>query len=395
MTWTKRLVSTLAAVALSLSLAQSGASQPATYEIHVILSLTGGGTFLGSSAQASLKTLQRVVNQQGGIRGQPIQFVFYDDQTNPLIAVQLTNAIIEKKVPVIIGSSLSAACRAMAPLAPSGPLIYCLSPGVAPEKDSYLYAILMPAQTIVAATMHYFQSRGWQRVALITTTDASGVAAVEDFQAVFQRPEFSNLTLVANERLNPGDLSAAAQIARIKASAPDAICVWVPGTPFATVLRSLKDAGVDVPTASTQANMSYTQMRQYEAFLPSALYFHTAPFMGHVAANAQAKKAEDVFFDAMRQSGVAPDALVSGPWDPAMILVDAFRHLGTSATAKQLRDYIDGVHGFGGISGVYDFRTSSHRGLSEKDVIIMRWDRAKSDWSLVSGFGGVAPKGSR
>ena len=372
----------LATAAMSVSSGSAATIQP--YEMHVVLSLTGPGTLLGTAEQLSMKALEGAVNEQGGIRGQPIRFSFYDDQTNPVIALQLATAIVEKKVPVIFGSSLSASCRAMAPLTKSGPLLYCFSSGVEPEKDSYLYTIIMSAYDVIATTMRFFRSRGWRRVALITTTDASGQGNDQDFQKVFHTAEFSDLTLVASEHVGSADLSAAAQISRIAAAAPDAIAIWAPGTAFGTILRSMKDAGMDLPTASTQAKMSNAQLHQYDAMLPTALYFPTEPFMGHVAATPQARKAQKFFFDAVKKNGLVADALMSGSWDPAMIVVDALRSLGTNMTASQLRTYIDGLHDYGGICGVYDFRGANHRGLGQKDVIIMRWERLKNAWTTVS-----------
>jgi hypothetical protein len=38
---------------------------------------------------------------------------------------------------------------------------------------------------------------------------------------------------------------------------------------------------------------------------------------------------------------------------------------------------------------VYDFRDGSHRGLSQKDVVVMRWDAAKTNWVAVSKLGGA------
>src|SRR5580698_5171447 len=82
----------------------SSAADP--YEIDVILPLTGPGAFLGNGEAAGLGVLEAAVNKSGGIAGRQIKFVIQDDQSSPQAAVQLTNAAIEKKAPVIIGSSL-------------------------------------------------------------------------------------------------------------------------------------------------------------------------------------------------------------------------------------------------------------------------------------------------
>jgi hypothetical protein len=70
-------------------------------------------------------------------------------------------------------------------------------------------------------------------------------------------------------------------------------------------------------------------------------------------------------------------------------MITALRSLGTDATATQIRDYIDNIHDFAGIAGVYDFRDGSHRGLTAKDVVVMHWDATKNNWIAVSKLGGA------
>jgi hypothetical protein len=43
---------------------------------------------------------------------------------------------------------------------------------------------------------------------------------------------------------------------------------------------------------------------------------------------------------------------------------------------------------FAGISGTYNFRVGDRRGLGVGDVLVARWDPAKSVWTAVSKFGG-------
>ena len=73
------------------------------YTIDVILSLTGVFAFLGTAEGESLKTLETLINKEGGIRGQQIHFNLLDDQTNPAVAVQLANRIIAKHPAVMLG----------------------------------------------------------------------------------------------------------------------------------------------------------------------------------------------------------------------------------------------------------------------------------------------------
>src|ERR1700726_3685110 len=82
----------------SLVLALQGAAIPAhAYDINVILPLTGGASFLGKAEQTAMQLAEPLINKAGGVQGQDVHFVFYDDQSNPQTAVQLTNRVAASK----------------------------------------------------------------------------------------------------------------------------------------------------------------------------------------------------------------------------------------------------------------------------------------------------------
>src|ERR1700744_1423528 len=112
-TWINRAAA-FAAGALVLGTIAARAAEP--YKIHVILPLTGGAAFLGQGEQQALQLFEKLVNQENGINGQPISFVFHHDQPNPQTTVQIANGILPEKPAVVLGSSIVAMCRAMAPL---------------------------------------------------------------------------------------------------------------------------------------------------------------------------------------------------------------------------------------------------------------------------------------
>ena len=76
----------------------------------------------------------------------------------------------------------------------------------------------------------------------------------------------------------------------------------------------------------------------------------------------------------MKDAGMAQDFQTGMAWDPAMIVIDALRKVGPNATADQLHDYIENLHGYIGITGTYDFRDGSQRGIGVDSTMIMRWD---------------------
>ncbi len=87
------------------------------------------------------------------------------------------------------------------------------------------------------------------------------------------------------------------------------------------------------------------------------------------------------FFEAMKPSGVTIDYLTGTAWDPAMILISAWRKFGTGATAQQIHTYIETQKAYAGIAGIHDYTDGSQRGLSVSSVLITRWNAKTSSFS--------------
>ena len=384
----------LAAATLALALCAPFASTAAAdnYDINVILPQTGGASFLGKAEQHALELVQKTVNASGGIHGRQLQFKFYDDQSSPQTAVQMANQVLATKPSDLIGPAIVAMCNAVAPLPKDGPVMYCMSPGIHPPAGSYVFTSSVSTHDLENALIRYFRLRGWTRIALITSTDASGQDAERGVDEVLKLPENKDVKLVERVHFNPTDVSVAAQIERVKAAKPQAFIAWSTGAPIATIFKGIVQAGLEVPVATTDGNMTYAQMKQYAAFLPKQLYFPSAAWAARgpgVEVPASVAKAQDEFYAAYQAEGAAPDAAGNHGWGPAMTVIDALRKLPENVTAAQLRDYIAKQTSYAGINGVYDFQKMPQRGLSVQNAIVTRWDAAQQRWEPVSQATGI------
>ena len=361
-------------------------AQAADREINVILPLTGGGAFLGKAEQQALQQFEKATNATGGIHDQPLKFVFHDDQSSPQVAVQLANQVKASKPPVILGSALVALCNAMAPLMKDGPLLYCFSPGIHPANDGFVYSSSISTRELGAALLRYFGAKGWKKVALITSTDASGQDAYKNFKSLVGSEGHKDVELVAEAQLNPGDVSAAAQIQRLKGANPDVLVAWSTGGPIGTIFKAIHDAGVELPVATTNGNQTYAQMAQYAAFLPKELYIPAADFLksSQPPKANEASAAKDAFYKAFEGTDIKPDGPSTYAWDPALLVVGALRKLKPDASAEDLRAYFRDLKGVAGINGYYDFKAVPNRGLDESNVVVTRWDASAQTWAVVS-----------
>lgn len=380
----------LAVLALVVSLGGSALSADPV-EVNVIVPLSGSGSLIGQSGRTALQVLEKRVNASGGIRGRPLQFTIYDDQSNPQVALQLANQIISKNAQIIMGSSLVGSCSAIVPLLKNGPVLYCFSPGIDPPAGSFAFANGVASGDLMAAQIRYFHDRRFKRLAWISTTDASGQDGEAGMDAAIARPENAGLTVVDREHFNVTDLSVEAQMARIKAANPDALVTWASGTPMGTIMHGINDAGLDkLPLLISAANLGFVQLKQYAPMLPAASYTGAnAVFSADLVTDRPVKQAILDMTAAVTASGQRMDYLTSADWDPGQIVVSALRALGPDATAEQIRSYIANLRGFVGIAGRYDFTKVPQRGVSAENAYVVRWDAPGDRFVPVSRGGGV------
>jgi branched-chain amino acid transport system substrate-binding protein len=377
-------------VIIALLIGRVAGAAPAVYTINVILPVTGPGAAVGADLSTALRLYETQVNATGGIRGTQLHFEIHDDQTSPQVAVQETNIVLQQHPAVILGSGMAAQCQAMAALVSDGPVQYCFSQAVNPPRG-YVFATGPTNDLTGPVMLKYFHDKGYRRLAIISTTDSSGQIFLASTLAAVAAYNSPDMTVVANERFSVSDLSVAAQLARINASNAQVVLVLVSGTPFGTVLRGMHDAGMDLPVFASPANMNRAQLASYASFLPSSLTFLGSAYQAR-DQEPKLRRATTAFYDAFKRANLVPTPLNADAWDPASIVVNALRALGTSATAQELRDYIGNLHGVTGIFGNYDFHANQHGLNDQRDVVIVRWDQRRNDWIADSQPGGSALK---
>jgi branched-chain amino acid transport system substrate-binding protein len=376
----------------SAAMPPAEANAPKPYTIDVIISLTGGGAFLGREEHDALALAEPTFNKLGGIHGRPIHFAFHDDQSSPQVAVQLMAEIVSRHPALVLGSTLVANCNAMQPFVKNGPVLYCLSAGVHPAPGSYMFTSGTSTYDQAASLVQYFHSRGWDRLALMTSTDATGQDADRAFDTLLGDSDFKSVKMVARTHFNPTDINVDAQLQTIKEAAPQAFIGWATGSPSATIFRDAKQMGLQMPTGTTGGNMTYDQMAHFAAFLPQHFYLPTSEWL--VGKNPGIELAPSVeeqqleLHTAFQSAGKKPDEGSVLGWDPAAIIFEALRALPDGVTASQLHAYLVHLKGQAGVSGVYDFEKSPQRGLSKDNVVVTEWNAAAGAWTPVSGPAG-------
>jgi branched-chain amino acid transport system substrate-binding protein len=368
----------------------AGQTADPPYDVYALMSLTGSNAFFGNEEAKALQVVEGFVNAHGAINGRPLHFIIEDDQSTPQLAVQLMNGALAHNPAIVYGGGVVATCNAVSGLVKdNGPVMYCISSGVHPPAGSFIYSSGFSTTDQIPAGIRYYRGKGWTKLAVITSTDATGQEADKILDAAFAMPENKNVTVVAREHFAPSDISVAAQMAHIKQSGAQALVAWTTGTPLATILRGMRDAGMDLPVYTTGGNLSYAQMEQYAQIMPGQLLMPGLPMLAPDAvSDRNVKRAISDYLNVFAAAGIKPDNGHALTWDSVQILVAALKKYGPNATAAQIRDY-NATSNWPGIYGKLDYKAAPQRGLTLDTILVVRWDPSTKSFVAVSKLGGL------
>ncbi|MFL5001414.1 MAG: ABC transporter substrate-binding protein, partial [Xanthobacteraceae bacterium] len=97
------------ASALGLATIMAAGDVLADVKIGAVLSVTGPASFLGDPEKKTLEMYAADINAKGGINGQPIKLVIYDDGSDPNQARTFAIRLIEEdKVDALLAGSTTA-----------------------------------------------------------------------------------------------------------------------------------------------------------------------------------------------------------------------------------------------------------------------------------------------
>ena len=303
-----------------------------------------------------------------------------------------------RHVPVILGSGVTATCASIgAAVAAAGPVEFCMSPGYAPPPPNSIRVCQHDDDRFVGARATHVRQAAQLSAHRICRTAldgrATGIASAAVYAAALKQPDLREIEMVADERISNSEISAAAQMAKIKAARPDVLYTSTTGTLFSTVMRGMSDVGLSVPVITTTANANLPQLKSLADVLPHEVFFNGfALRLGDQLRDKNIRDQIAAFNDAFKQIGVTPTDTNALGWDELLLTLAGFRQFGPAMTAEQLKTFVLGQRHFAGMNGYYDFSTGDQHGLGSDAVVVIVYDKDKGDFYPASQPGGIPLK---
>jgi branched-chain amino acid transport system substrate-binding protein len=352
--------------------------------IGAIFSVTGPASFLGEPERNTAKMLEEDLNKAGGLLGQKIEVIVYDDESDTTKAVTAVDRLIKRdRVVAVIGPSTSGSTLAIVPKVEEAktPLISCAAARrIVEPVRRWVFKVAASDILAVKKIFNDLKHRDLTKIAILTASDAYGAGGREDIKELAPK---MGITLVADEVYGPKDTDMTAQLTRIKGTAAQAIVVWGTNPGPAVVARNRVQLRITTPLymSSGVASKKFIELAGPENAEGIMLPAGRLLVEGQLAASHPQKRLLGGYIKEYEGRFQQPVSTFGGhAWDAMMMLAQAIRNA-KSAEAAAIRDAVEKIRGFYGTGGEFNFSADDHSGLSEEAFAMVRI--TKGDWELL------------
>ncbi len=378
----------VAAATVGLCVLLSGGQQAsAQIKIGAVLSVTGPASFLGDPEKRTLEIYVDEINAKGGVNGQKLQLVVYDDGGKADDARTFATRLVEEdKVVAVIGPSTTGSTLAIMPVFEDAhiPLI-SLAGAIQIIQPVRKWVFKTPATDTMACEKIFadLKHRNLTSIALISGTDAFGKSMHDQCVAVAPK---AGIKIITQESYGPRDSDMTPQLTNIENKAGvQAVVNPGFGQGPAIVTRNYHQLGIKLPLYQSHGVCSKGFI---ELAGPAAEGVRLPCSVLLVADKLPAKDPQKpVVVDYARtfqqKTGQAVSTFGGHAYDALMILVEAMKRAKSSDPAK-VRDEIEKTKGFVGADGIVNMSPTDHLGLSLSSAFHIL-EIKKGDWTLVPG----------
>jgi branched-chain amino acid transport system substrate-binding protein len=352
------------------------------YKIGGVFSITGVSSFLGDPEEKSLRLAVAEINAQGGIDGHPLEAVIYDTEGDPGKAVLAVNKLIGKdNVLAIIGPSLTPTTLAVVPIVEKAkvPLISCAAGiKITDPVKPWVFKTAQNDVLAVAAIYDHLKKQGIKKVGIITVENAFGESGKE--QLVAQARQFG-VELVQQESFSVKDTDTTAQLTRLRRAQPEAVICWGTNPGPAVVAKNVQQMNLKVPLYQSHgvASPRFIELAGDAAegiLLPTGKILVANQLQGADPQKAVLTRYIESFEKAYRMpvSGFGGYA-----YDGMHLLARAL--MGTEGDRGKIRDAMEKITGYVGVTGTFNFSPQDHNGLAKEAFVMV--EIRQGAWKLL------------
>lgn len=348
------------AVVLLFGIAALGA----TIKIALVAPFTGLGSILGDYIKKGAVLALEEINAAGGINGDMLEMMVYDDAANPSTASNvIRRALFQDNVVAIFGPNMSSAVIGVHPLAQQAKkpmLVGATSPSFRYTKipNDFLFRLRADDGVKVSQLVKYaVEELGIKKPGIIYGSTDYCLAGLDVAKAEFEK---YGITIAAMEQIKEGEKDATGQLLKLKGAGFDGLIGLTHEPEAAVVVKQLRQLQIDVPIIGFSAwgVPAFTDLAGEAAVgVYSVQGFNPTDSDPAVVKFVDAYKA--------RWNGEEPSDPSQAYYDGMYLLADALKNVGTDGT--KLADYLANKANIFGVQG--ELKCDEHHNFTNVSLI--------------------------
>jgi branched-chain amino acid transport system substrate-binding protein len=317
--------------------------------------LTGPAATDGKSAQIAGQMAVEDINAAGGVLGQKLELVTYDDQAKSDQAIFTANKLIgEDGVKLVVNGSYSASGRAAAPVFQKAGVVMISAYGVHPDitkAGDFMFRLVHLGPPQGAATALYIgKTLGLKKLSTIALDNDYGQATMDGFLEASGK---YGIQVLNKYSYSIKDKDFGSIVASVKHDNPDAVYAtgyFFTGGPLVAQLRA---AGITVPIIGSQAFDS-------EKFIEIAGPAADGTYIIDSFDRDRKDEALQKFFAEFKtRAGYAPEGVAAITYSAVKLMADGIKRA-NSADPDKVRDALAATRNFPLLEGNMNGFNSLH-----------------------------------
>src|SRR6516162_7185097 len=379
---------TIATLLIGLAASVTAGSAAAQVKVGAVLSASGPASFLGDPERKTLEMYVEAINRQGGVNGQKLQLVVYDDGGDANAARTFATRLVEEdKVATMVGGTTTGTTLAMIPVFEDAQIPFISLAGAVQIIEPVRKWVFKTPHTDRMACEKIFDDlkrRKLTTVALISGTDAFGKSMRDQCVAVASK---AGITIAHEETYGPRDSDMTPQLTNIRNKAGvQAVINPGFGQGPAIVTRNYRQLAITLPLYQSHGVASKQFIELAGAAAEGVRLPAAALLVADKLPDSDPQKPVVVNYTRTYQQKTGQQVSTFGghAYDGMMILKQAMERAKSGDKAK-VRDQIEKTSGYVGTGGIVNMSPSDHMGL---DLSAFRMLEIRNgDWTLLPASG--------
>jgi len=225
-----------------------GGASAQSIKLADVAELSGGGATVGTNWKNGIDLAVEEINAKGGILGHKIEVSHADSQSNPGIARAQVQKALDGEPYVLLGPGYSGSVKVTAPLAAEAGITEIMG-GEAAELtqagNKFIFRTSFGQQSSMPKVAKYINEElKAKSVAVVWVNNDFGRGGRDVINKEFAR---LGIKVAADISTEAGQADFAADVAKVKAAAPEAVFIYLNEEESARILKELKRQGVTAP----------------------------------------------------------------------------------------------------------------------------------------------------